>query len=685
MNIENLPNAFSEGEGQLPIEQVGWYDDDNVADIDALREVVQNCERARNFVQKNGLHAEWEYADELWEARVKAEGWKGNPKIAQSALGIPLVYSHVNTLLNQITTAFFSDPQPFQVDPRSGTKADVCRANQAILQWELDQTGFQEEFELFAQNMLLYGTAIAKIGWEETEQIVRRYRRKGAPTVVSAGVSTENVYPEDYDEVIGEDVVKTINRPYFINQNLKYVLVDPQLRVPDVSKGAFAASVDYWDVEDLDCLREQVVTDDEGNPIGGYKNIPPREILEELVKPKTESTFINPLESGGDGSGPYGRFTELAKAMPRWDDGNADPLKKPFMVVEYFTRNRHIVVLQNKLVIRNDRNEYGRIPFVSSVKDINPDSFYGRGIARLIGTEQKLQQGVINAAFNIEHLRMSGAGVRKNTLGSQSQDLFLAPGRFFNTDDVNQFKLFTFDSLIPTAEAEIAASNERAQRYTGANQISVQGQMPESGSNLFRTKAGIDMMSGGTDTRTQALIERLSNLVFIPTLEMFTYLNAENLAPSQYKQILDEELEVAFEGDPFDIIRGNYKFRIIAGARLRAEKAMANLPFMMQFFSQPEVLQQLAIQGKTFDFVEWIKMAMGQQELPNQSSLIRPMTDNEKQAYQAQQQTAAQAAQAGLQKIQAQGQVKSQLQSESNQDKVTRDLIREGLKAEESR
>ena len=87
-------------------------------------------------------------------------------------------------------------------------------------------------------------------------------------------------------------------------------------------------------MNDLDALRDQVITDEDGNPVGGFKNIPPREILELLVTPqKTESTMINPLETDNYGGYGNGRWFELAKAMPRWDDTNANPLKKPFMVV----------------------------------------------------------------------------------------------------------------------------------------------------------------------------------------------------------------------------------------------------------------------------------------------------------------------------------------------------------------
>lgn len=683
MQISSLPNAFNEGEGQLPIQQVGWYDDDNPKDIDALREVVQNVERSRNYVQSHGLHAEWDYADKQWEAHVPASLWPN--KKPKSNLGVPLVQSHTTTLLNQITNAFFADPQPFQVDPKPGTAADAARANQAILQWELDQTDFPAEFELFALNVLLYGTGIAKIGWEITEQKVRRYRRKGAPITVSAGATTENIHPPDYDEIVAEDVTKQSSRPFFINQNLKYVLVDPQLRVPNIQKAEYAACVDYWDVNDLDCLREQVIEDDSGKPIAGYKNILPREVLEALVVPhKDEGTIINPLETGQNGAGIWGRYANLAKAMPRWEDTQADPGKKPFMVVEYYTRDRCIVVLQNQLVIRNDRNPYGRIPFVSSVFVLNSDSFYGKGIARLIGHEQALQQGSLNQALNIEHLRIAGAGAKSTPMsGAQHQEMLLSPGRFFNVQDVTQFKMFDFPSMLPDAEAVMASSDARSQRLTGANQVSVQGQMPVTGSNLFRTKTGIDLMTGGTDGRMQALVDRISNLVFVPTLELFTFMNAEFLSPSEYKQILSEELAVAYEGDPFDIIRGEYRFKIMAGSRLRSQKAMANLPFIMQFYADPNVLNHLGIQGKTFDFYEWIKMASDQMELPNLQSLIRPMTAEEKQAYDAQQQTAAQQAQMDLQKIQTQGQIKSQMLSQDNEEKSGRDLIRDMIKNNE--
>lgn len=690
MNVDQLPNAFSEGEGTLPLTQdeITWQDQE-LKDLAALKLVIQNFNRSVNFVKQRGIHETWNNADDLWRAQVKSKPWPNG--VPRSAIGIPLVREHVTTLRDQIIQTFFADPQPFVVDPRPGTSADVARANEALLVWELDQTKFRQRFEVFVQDMLLYGTAIAKWGWQSYTRKIRKYRRKAAPEVLNAGpAGTVQIHSPEYDQAEPYDVEQTINAPFFENRNASWVLVDPQLRTTDVRDGEFVIDVIYEGLDWVDQLREYE----------GF-TIPSRDELEKLITPdKTEGTAVNPLESQNVGGSRYLPDPINHKALPRWDDGSIDPTKKKFQILEYWTNDQVITVLQQKLVIRNDRNVHGVIPFVSAVFDANPDAFYGSGVADLIGGEQRGQAGVRNAAIDIEALRLSGGGVKKAGSGISSQEVTISPGRWDNVEDVNQYKPYEFESMLGTAAAYMAASDALAQRRTGAQQTSVQGQQPVQGSNLFRTTAGVQMMTGGAGNRLQAHIERLANQVFIPTIEAFNMMNPENLLPSQYQQILSDEMDAAFTGDPFDIMNGAYKFRVLAGARMQARKAAVNLPFMMQFFADPNTQQHLAAQDMTFDFMEWIKMASDQQELPNRQSLIRKMTDDEKAAYQQAQQAEAQASQAQQQqKVQLETAAKSQLisqkneeklaldrfESEFDQQKVGHDLERKALEAEEAR
>jgi hypothetical protein len=211
--------------------------------------------------------------------------------------------------------------------------------------------------------------------------------------------------------------------------------------------------------------------------------------------------------------------------------------------------------------------------------------------------------------------------------------------------------------------------------------MSVQGSMPSKGSNLLRTATGVDMLNSGTGSKLQYFVENLADLVLVPVLEAFNEMNGENLKPSQYKQILSEELDQAFEGDPIDIKNGSYKFKILAGAKLQAKRALAqNIPVFFQFVANQPVMDALAAQGNKVDFAELVKMVFDVTGWPNKQSLIVPMTDEDKQRLQQQQQAPLQMQQ---QKIQQQTQAQSQIISQQNEEKTARDLIRDSLKQQE--
>jgi hypothetical protein len=671
MNVENLKEAFAESTGHEPIQsnEVVWPDQ-NAEDILALKLVVQNSQRARSFLSSKGHPSLWRAFDRLWNFQLDELFWPGT-NIPRSNLSIPLVLEHTESILPQVTLGFFADEQPFEVAPRPGTAMDVARANAALLSWELQETKFRQEFRLLSKSALLYGSGIGKWGWETCTRRVTKYRRKQEAVAVDVGFGTEQIHP-DSDEVEAYEADVTINRPKFQHVNLRHVLVDPGLRVPDIREADYVIHVMYMGVDEIDSLREYE----------GYQNIPDRESLLKLVAPnKDETPYRNPIEANSDIS--LFPSSTGQKAMARAEENSADPLSKPFEILEYWSKDRVYTVFQRKLVIRNERNPYGRIPFVSCAFIDVMDAFYGIGVGRLIGNEQRLQQGVLNLALDVESLKLGGAFVRKRAFNAPTQEIRLSPGRVIDVDDPSQFKALEFTSVFSEALAILASSDSRAQRHTAASEMAVQGSMPSRGSNLLRTAAGIDMLTSGTGSRLQYFIENLADLVFVPVLEAFNEMNAANLKPSQFKQILSDELDQAFSGDPLDIMNGGYKFKILAGAKLQAKRALAqNIPLFFQFIANEPVMNQLAMQGKKVDFGELTKMVFDVTGWPNKQSLIVPMTDEEKQMFQqmnaAMQQTAAQ-----QQKIQLETESKSQLISQQNEEKVARDIIRDSIKKHE--
>jgi hypothetical protein len=674
ISIEELKGSFSQGQAYSEIQpqEVAWPDQ-QPEDLTALKTVIQDYSRAQNFMSSRHYLRQWTDIDRLWNFSLEPLMWQGT-NTPRANIGIPLVLEHVESILPQVTLGFFTDSQPFEIDPRPGTQMDVARANAALLSWELKETRFQTEFGLLAKSALLYGMGIGKWGWETYKRKRKKYVRKGEPITVSAGIGTDNIHPPEYDEVEAQEIEETINRPVFKYVDLRHVLVDPHCRVPDVREAAYVIHVLNLDLEEIDRLRD--------NP--EYKNIPSRDVLAQLAAPvKAEPAYQNPMESNAAVLG-FLPDKDFTRALPREQDSTSDPLKKPFQILEYWTADRVYTVFQQKLVLRNERNVFGRIPFVSCPFINVLDAFYGIGCGRLVGNLQRLQQGVLNKALDVEDMKLSGAFVRKRGFNAPSQEIRLSPGRVIDVDDPAGFKALEFQSIFGEALAILQASDAMAQRHTAANEMAVQGQMPTKGSNLLRTATGINMLTSGTGTRLQNFVEYLADLVFVPVLEAFNEMNADNLLPSQYHQILSEELDEAYEGDPLSIKNGSYKFSIIAGAKLQAKRALAqNLPVFFQFVANDPVQQYLAVQGKKVNFEELVKMVFDVTGWPNKQSLIVQMTPEDQQRL-AQQNAAMQAAALQTQKIQAEGQMKSQLISQQNEERVARDIIRDSLKHEEA-
>src|SRR5207245_5910784 len=108
-------------------------------------------------------------------------------------------------------------------------------------------------------------------------------------------------------------------------------------------------------------------------------SVPAREDLIVMVK-----TGMTPASAAADTS--KQRSAQEADIRERYPlNPSADPAKAKFEILEYWTNDRLVTVLNRKRVIRNISNPYMFIPFISvNYTDVN-DKFYGKGIAEIIG------------------------------------------------------------------------------------------------------------------------------------------------------------------------------------------------------------------------------------------------------------------------------------------------------------
>jgi hypothetical protein len=587
-DFENLPQSLGEGAASNPIVAEDLkFDGETLQDIAALKIVYQTALVAQKFVTSKTLVKQWNDADDLYRDIVTVENWP-NTKKPRSAIPMPVVMEAIESLLPQVHTAFFSDTQPFLLDPKGKTTTEAARAMAHLVCWAIEEAGFEEEVRKILKSCFQYGTGIGKIGWETIKKTVKKYHKVGA----SVGTSSD---------------VHDISRPTFEYVSLRNVLVNPHTNNQDIRTSKEVIFQKFVDATELDALRKS----------GDYKNVPTREQLKNALATDEEFTKNTLLGSQ------YLTWRDNQAELPT-NEGSADPLKRPLELLEYWDGTRTITVLQRCIVIRNEEHDFDGHPFRScSFIDVL-DSFYGFGVAKLLQGEQGLQQGVLNKWVDALSLKLNPTWHRKKGSGTNSQNISVAPGKVVNDD--GELTPLPMESVTDEALNAIQASEARAARRVGANSG------PEMPTQAMRTAEGVQAFTGGVQVKLQYFIKNFANLVFKPVIRDFIQLTKDNLEPDQIEAILSERDSKALATiDVMDVYNGQYSVDVLSSVELAARRAMAQMIVpLTQMLGQPAVQQSFQMQRKKFNFVNFFNQIFEITGWPG-DELVEDMTDEDKQ------------------------------------------------------
>lgn len=562
--FSELPQAIDETTGydQIRSDEVAFEGEDLKDDV-ALKILLQDVNVAETHFQSKTLSADFNLADDLFRAYVAPRNWP-NTNIARSNIPMPVVMEAIETaLLPQAHMAFFSDPKPFLLEAEGGTPAEAARGMGEVVCWSIDETGFEEEIRKMLKSSLLYGQCIGKYGWKKETRVERKYKRTGG--------------------VIGHfDSEHDISCPTFEHVDVRQVLVDPFHNNHDVRGAAYVIQQNFITADELIGLKEQ-----------GYKNVPSKAqlavILAERAEATKDSLQTNKIQS----------WREYQPSLPT-EARSSDPLKQPLEILEYWTDDRVITVLQRCIVIRNEENEFGEKPYFScSFIDVL-NSFWGMGVAKMLEGEQKLQTGVLNAYVDSLNLILNPAWLRKKGLGTTSQNVVVGPGRIVNEEELEPLKM---ESVSEEALTAIQASEARATRRVGANYG------PEMPTQAMRTAEGVQAFTSGVQVRLQYFIENFASLVYIPAIRSFIQLAKDNLSEEQANKVIHSQSGAQYSGsDILDLYNGVYSVDVLSSTKLAQRRSMAQMvPLMMQMLGQPAVQQSMVGQGKKLDYVAFIE------------------------------------------------------------------------------
>lgn len=656
---QKLHDSYVEPSAEITKDDVAVSDETDVIqykDAAAVKLVIADVAEADNYINIQQWANGWTMADLLYQSPATQSAFDGG-NIGNASVPKFMVSNHISSIVPKVMGGLFYEDPPFALRPRPAVTQDMVRAKTAIFSAQLGAMNFEEEVERTLEQAALLGTGIMKYGYTEYSKKMRRYKRKGARQAIQQPDGTiKLIDTPDSDDYEVQFYHKKISHPWIKWTDIRTVLVNPGCRVGDIRRAGWVVYRDYATFSDLNSLRDTE----------GY-NVPSEEVLKYIF-------FDEKPASGSDNitmTLPEGMMGYVMHALPRSYKTSADPLKAPIEVLERWDDERVTVILSfngRNILIRNEENPYGKIPFFSFNWRNIPDCFYGQGLGLLIGAEQIVEQGVTNLALDLLNYGLQPTAVRKKGYNTLSQDVRWRQGGIIDVEeDVDKaFKFLQMPQVPGEAWQFIAQAQAAGAATSGANEQVMQG----AGAAGIRTTG---MRSGtGAAAVIQANASRLDGPTgrfvrqcFEPWLYQMDELDNLLLPASVLRDMLGDEIGEPNLVDHMDYREANIDYEVLAGAKLGAKKEMAQaLPIIIQLLNNPTFVQNANDAGYEFDAVAIFKAFTDAAGWKFSQQFLKPMTPERKAQHRANSPAALQANQQKFQAQQTQAQFAHEQQIE---------------------
>ena len=575
--FENLPQATPIGEALAPLtpEETKFIDQDDWDDATAMGIVLADIDLGIGYEQAKNMITTMELADDFIRGYVRIRPWPNSDK-PRSALSMPVVLEAIEKFIRKLHLALFgSGKDPWLVQPVGKTKPEAARAWQSLLRWSARVSDLKEQSRLAMKGILTYGWGGMVDGWDSREQ-TKRSEKYGKDTT---GKVVRN--PNAATEIISCPTVEAIN--------LRNAVFDPTCPSQNPNKGRWWASRTTVTAYDLQAMREDATYDD----AQGQSKIPSDEQLRVLLANKQEVTKNSMIATQPNQTREYQKQDDLYPM-------SKDPLQQPLELIQYNTRDRIVSVLQRSIVIRNEKKKERRLGCYGCAFIDVLNSMFGWGVGRLLGGEQRFQQGVLNTWVDALSLLLNPAFQQIKGMGAGSQNISIGPGKVITTE--GELKPLVVPDVSEAALNAIESSEQRSARRIGT----------EGGSNMptqaMRTGTAAQAFQVTDVEAAQYFLEIYTDLVLIPVLKAQIEHICENLQPEQIQQILSDEDGKGYEGNILDVYNADLKLEIISASKLSVRQAAAQLaPLIVSLVSNSAVQQGMQISGTKFNIAEFAK------------------------------------------------------------------------------
>ena len=681
------PNAVIVPDGnpnaQITAQSFTAAGETKTVDVD-LALVVQSAALAKAFIANRQWTLLWRDADLLYQSPRPMTVYE-NTYVLEPNVQRFTVAKVCNAVVPQLYKGLFYDDPPMLLRPRPGTSQKVIDAKTAIFSFIMEQCTFKTQTKWGLEQMAHLGTSIFKWGYDWKEII--SYKRKATTLAIPHGddatVGATTVLPTDAPPDIVQEA-RTIPIPFFEWRPLDKVLVDPQLNVSDIRRAAWVVDVRYMDwyqLNDLCNAIEQARADgEEGDAIKGWTLPTLAERNAIWANPPKAQTLETEQATYIEGVVHHAEKNNVKSSR--------DPHRKKLEILEYVDKGRKIMVLNQEKVIFSGKNEFHEINFLSANWWNRPRAFYGMGLGLIVGQNQRVDQGTINAILKILSYGVNPIYLRNRDDNAPTQTIRTGLGKIMSVTDVEKsYKLLETPKMPADIWAALKESEQATESSSGADQMLVQGSSAGPRSSMGRTAGGANILAGASATRLDGPLDNFIEQVFKPFLGVIDKIVFNVMSDACIYHILGKEQGGDFLTDFVlqDFHNAQIEYEVLAGSSLAAKRTMAQSMVMLtQILDNPQIQQSLAdINEEYIDFKPIISMWLEASEWKNKQDIIKPMTKEMKakrdaNSKAAQMQAQIQAKQQGDQQRFAQ---KQQLEDQASDNRIKRDITREAAKA----
>lgn len=664
---------------QGKIDPAGFRSPEEVDKEQALQLVVQDAQRAESYLQTNYWSLRYREAQYLYQSPPSVSTWEGTA-VPRSNVNRFVVAETVNSIHPQIMNGLFYESPAFVLRQRPNITAQSVRAITELTAIELQLMNVRQEVDWGIFSALLFGTGIWKWGFKSETKKRTKYVPVGNPVSVPSmipGQPASEIETEDSLTYKKEVTDEEVHIPTFESKDIRYILTDSGWRVPDIRKSKWVTDQMYMTYRDLIKLADEEYVDTDANGKQTLKkmyDLPDEETIRSWFVPPVEQTV---MPSNSAAKVPTNSVL-VTQAEAPFKKTTEDPLNEPLEVLERWDNDKVITVLNRKKVIRNQPNEFGVIPFLSVNWWNIPDTGWGLGLGRVIGVEQRVQAGLINACLDLAALIVNPMFVSSRGANVQVQEIRQRLGGIIRVDGnaKEAFRILEQPVIPGEVIQQIGLSQSRVEMTSGASAgVTMGANTGKQG--MARSGTGASALVQATMTRIGGFTEMFVKQVYEPLLYQIHQLNKDKMPIGYIRKVLGEKLGPEFKFDAGDFLNAPAEFEVLAGSHLAAKAQMAQSLFMMiQLFESQALMDQLAkVAQKKIDVSELFRMVCDVSGWKNTYDIIKDMSPDEVKRQQMQN--------PAMMKVQGQMAVNEQkhgqqkdLIDQENEARVVRDILR---------